>query len=116
MIIRFHMKKIAVFTTIVIATSGLAQAQTVSPAPAPMRFLVGVGLSAGGDELANVQYTNGSSQTIRAGGGAYFTGGVDYRISPEFSVQATANYHVDRSTARNGSMKWGRVPLGRMGV
>jgi opacity protein-like surface antigen len=109
------MKKIVIFIAMAIATLSVAQAQTVSPAPAPLHFLAGIGVSAGGEELANVHYTNGSSQTIRAGGGVYFTGGLDYRISPEFSLQATANFHVDDTHARNGSIRFQRFPLELLG-
>jgi len=109
------MKKFAAFIATTISALGSAQAQTVSPTPVPLRFMAGIGLSAGGEELANVRYTNGSSQTIRAGGGVYFTGGLDYRISPEFSLQATANFHVDDTNAKNGSVKFQRFPLELMG-
>lgn len=92
-----------------IATMGLAQAQTA--APSPTHFLAGLGVSAGGDDLATAKFTNGGSQDIKAGGGFYFTTGVDYRVSPDFALQATVNFHVDDTNAKNGNIKFQRFPI-----
>lgn len=97
-----------------VAALGSAQAHTVSPSSDPLHFVVGVGVS-GGETLEHLRYTNGDTQNIRAGGGVYFTGGVDYRVTPEFSLQATANFHVDESSAKNGSVTFKRFPLELMG-
>jgi hypothetical protein len=100
-----------------LATLGAAHAQTFAPAPAPSpaRFLVGMGLSSGGDELASAKYTNGDTINIHAGGLVYFTAGVDYHFTPEFSLQGTVNYHVDRANARNGDVKFERFPVELIG-
>jgi hypothetical protein len=109
------MKKSVISFATMIAALGSAQAQTVSPPSNPLHVVAGIGLSGGGQELANVRYTNGDSQTIRAGSGVYFTGGLDYRVTPEFSLEATANFHVDDTHARNGSVRFQRFPLELMG-
>jgi hypothetical protein len=111
------MKKIVLALTVMFATLGAAQAQTAAPAPAvkPVRFLVGMGLSGGGDELASAQYTNGTTQNIHAGGLVYFTAGVDYHFTPEFSLQGTVNYHVDSSNAKNGDITFSRFPIELIG-
>ena len=44
----------------------------------PLRFLLGLGLTAGGDKLVTVSYTDGSTDSISAGGGLLFYGGMDY--------------------------------------
>lgn len=111
------MKKIALLCATLFATLGAAQAQVVT-APAaqgPARFLVGMGVSAGGDELASAHYTNGDDVNIHAGGVVYFSAGVDYRIAPQFSLQGTVNYHVDRANARNGDIKFERFPIELIG-
>ncbi|MYM21055.1 outer membrane beta-barrel protein [Duganella sp. FT135W] len=105
------MKKIAFAVAALLATVGAAQAQTQSP----VRFLAGLGISGGGDNLATAKYTNGSSQKIKAGGGVYFTTGADYRLSEEFSVQGTVNFHVDDTNANNGSIKFQRFPVELLG-
>jgi outer membrane protein W len=107
------MNKTAFALAAMIATMGLAQAQTATPAPT--HFLAGLGVSAGGDDLATASFTNGSSQDIKAGGGVYFTAGVDYRLSSDFAIQATVNFHVDDTNAKNGSIKFQRFPLELLG-
>jgi len=103
-----------------IATLGSAHAQTY-PAPAntasanPARFLLGMGLSAGGDELAKAHYEDGTNVNLHGGGLIYFTAGVDYHFTPTFSVQGTVNYHVDRANARNGDVKFERIPVELIG-
>src|SRR5689334_21953058 len=106
------MEKITFILATLFATLGAAHAQTMAPAsPSPARFLLGMGLSGGGDGLANVLYTDGRTATLHAGGLVYFSAGVDYRFTPEFSLQGTVNYHVDRANARNGDIKFERFPV-----
>lgn len=111
------MKKIVLALAAMIATMGAAQAQDAAPAPerAPLRFMVGMGLSGGGDKLVAVEYTNGDSYNIKSGGLIYLTGAADYRVSPEFSIQGTLNYHVDRANAKNGDIKFQRFPIEVLG-
>ena len=104
------MKKILAVAAL-LTVAGVAHAQATMRAAAPARFLLGMGLSGGGDKLASAEYTNGDTANIHAGGLVYFTAGVDYRFAPEFSLQATVNYHVDRANAKNGDMKFERVPV-----
>ena len=68
-----------------------------------MHPLVGIAITGGGDKLSSVEYTNGDSQDITAGGLVQFYGGVEYheKGSP-FGFQATIGYHVDSTSARNG--------------
>jgi hypothetical protein len=80
-----------------------------------MRVLAALGATFGGDNLATASYTNGSHQDIKAGSGFAFTTGLDYRLSPEFSVQGTVNFHVDDTNANNGSIKFQRFPVEFLG-
>ena len=42
----------------------------------PVRFIIGAGLELGGDEVAEVYFTNGNTQSVRAGqGGSIAVGG-----------------------------------------
>jgi len=104
------MKKFVFAVAALMATMGAAQAQN-----SPVRVLAGLGISAGGDDLATAQYTNGHSQDIKAGSGVYFTVGADYRLNQQFSVQGTFNFHVDDSTASNGNIKFQRFPIEVLG-
>ena len=96
------------------ATVATAQAQTQAP-QAPFRFLVGMGLTAGGDKLASVTYTNNTSQNLHAGGLVHFYAGGEYRFTPAFSMQANIGYHVDQANGSNGDMKFARYPLEILG-
>lgn len=92
-----------------------AQAETAAPDTQPVRFLLGMGVSGGGDKLASGQYDDGSTVDIRAGGLVYFTAGIDYRLIPEFSLQGTINYHVDDASAWNGDFRFERFPIELIG-
>lgn len=108
------MKKFAVLIALAIASVGVAQAQ----APAPtngLRPFLGMGLTFGGDDLQTVAYTDGSSETVKAGGVVQLTGGVDYRINSEFSLQTSISYHVDSTSGSNGSVTFSRIPLELIG-
>jgi len=86
----------------------LTQAQGADP----LHYVVGAGVTFGGDKLATATYTNGSSTNIRAGGGLALLAGVDYRVSPEFSVQGTVGYHIHFTPeASNGDADFRRLPV-----
>jgi hypothetical protein len=89
-------------------TSAHAQSQT-GPAVRP---LLGLGLTFGGDKLASADFTDGSSDTIRAGGIFALYGGVEFRATDALAVQATVGYHGDSTrAATNGSIRFGRYPV-----
>ena len=108
-----------------VAAQGGAQAQAypetylilpAPPPPSPARFLIGMGLSGGGDELASARAANGTTEHIHAGGLVYFTAGIDYHLTPELSLQGTVNYHVDSATTRNGGdIRFERFPIELIG-
>ncbi len=96
---------------------GSAHAQTpAEPALGKVRYMAGLGVTAGGDPLASATYANGGgSVDIKAGGGVVFVAGVDYRVTPQFSFQGTLGFHVDDTTASNGSIKFQRFPIELLG-
>jgi hypothetical protein len=112
------MKKIALAMTLALAALG-AQAQTfvqVDPAnPKPLRFVAGAGLTFGGEKLATAHFVDGHDVDLRAGGFVALLAGVDYRVSPQFSAQATVGYHIDDATGDNGDMRFARVPFELLG-
>lgn len=105
------MKKFALAIALAVASLNAAHAQTGPEATKPVHFLVGMGLTFGGDELASVQWANGDDYKITAGGMIAFQAGVDYRVSPEFSLQGTFAYHFDQANGSNGDMKFTRYPV-----
>lgn len=103
------MKKAILAAAITIGSVFSAQA---ADAASPLRFLAGAGLTFGGDTLANVQFSNGSSENIKGGGLFVIYGGLEYRVGTAVSLQATVGYHVDdTSAASNGSVRFSRVPV-----
>ena len=109
------MNKTAFAFASLLAFMGTAQAQ-VAPAPgtiipAPMRFTLGFNAVGGGDELVVAERTNGDSDTIKAGRGVTAYAGVDYQITPVFSMLASIGYQSDRKSADNGTLKFTRVPV-----
>jgi hypothetical protein len=103
-------RQMAVATLAIAATTfafGTAQAQGFKP-------VLGLSVTGGGETLATVTYTDGSTQKIRSGGLVHLFGGVEYE-SATFAVQANVGYHVDDSNARNGSVKFSRVPVELIG-
>lgn len=109
------MKQIFLAFAVMAATLAPAQAQIGNTSASPVRFLAGMGVSGGGDKLVTARFTNGDSYDLKAGGIVYFTVGANYRISPDVSLQATANYHVDQANADNGDLEFQRFPLELIG-
>jgi Outer membrane protein beta-barrel domain len=86
-----------------------AAAQTQQPST--VRPMLGFGLTFGGDKLATVDFTNGDSESIRAGGLVMFYAGAEWRVSPQLALQGTVGYHVDDTSGSNGSLRFSRYPI-----
>jgi opacity protein-like surface antigen len=103
------MKKIILSAALVLGAAFNAQA---ADAGSPFKFLLGAGLTFGGDTLINVPFTDGSEDSIKAGGLIQLYGGGEYRFNDAVAVKATLGYHVnDTRAASNGSVRFTRVPL-----
>jgi hypothetical protein len=75
-----------------------------------LKPVVGATFTAGGEKLAQVDYTDGSTQNIKSGGLIHLWGGAEYQ-SGAFALQANAGYHVDDTHAKNASVKFARYPV-----
>jgi opacity protein-like surface antigen len=114
------MNNIALAFALALASSlGAAQAQTWVPvqdfATKPLRFVVGAGVTYGGEKIITAQYSDGDKVDIDGGGTVALLAGVDYRVNPQFSVQGTVGYHVDNAAGSNGDIRFERVPLELLG-
>ncbi len=74
-----------------------------------------VGVTSGGDELVRAGYTDGSVDTLRAGGKVSVSGGFEYRFVAPFTLQFTVGYHYDRADASNGNIRFSRYPAELVG-
>jgi hypothetical protein len=102
----------SVLTGVVLATLALTTAHAQSQNGPAVRPLLGMGFTFGGDKLYTADFTDGSSDTIRAGGIYTLYGGVEFRATDVLAVQATVGYHADSTrAASNGSIRFGRYPL-----
>lgn len=114
------MNNIALAFALALASSlGAAQAQTWAPvqdlATKPLRFVVGAGVTYGGEKIVTAEYTDGDTIDIDGGGTVAFLAGLDYRVNPQFSVQGTVGYHVDNAAGSNGDIRFERVPVELLG-
>lgn len=72
-----------------------------------------VGFDFGGDTLATVTFTDGSTQSIKANQGYYFGVGASIILgdSRDLEVEGAVSYKEDVITATNGEVTFSRVPL-----
>ncbi len=103
----FSNRNLAVLTLAVAASAPAVAAEG-------FRFTLGAGLTGGGEKLATVQYTDGSTQSVRSGGLVHLFGGFEYQAG-DFALQANLGYHVDDTSAKNGSVKFSRMPVEVLG-
>jgi len=104
------MKKILLVAALAVASA--FNNADAAEAGAPARFLLGGGLTAGGDTLITVPFTDGSTDTIKAGGLVELYAGGEFRLAERLALQATVGYHVnDTRAASNGSVRFTRVPV-----
>jgi hypothetical protein len=88
-----------------LAHAGLDSANPVHP-------LLGIAITGGGDKLSTVEFVNGPTQSVTAGGLVQIYGGVEYHENGSpIAFQGTLGYHVDSVNADNGSQRFSRFPL-----
>lgn len=105
------MKKMILMVALAIASLNAAHAQNNGPVYGSPRLFIGTGLTGGGDKLATVEYYDGYERDIKGGGFFQAGVGVDLRVTEEFSLQASYNYHYDSDSARDSDFKFSRSPI-----
>ena len=77
-----------------------------------MEFVVAAGLTFGGDDIFDVEFTDGSSESIEAGGLFNAKAGIQYYFSDApASLLGTVGYHFDSVSAQNGDATFSRFPI-----
>ncbi len=95
-----------------LATLAVASAHAQTPDARAVRPLVGMGVTFGGDTLYTADFTDGSSDTVHAGGIFTLYGGLEFRATDALAVQATVGYHANSTrAASNGSIRFARYPV-----
>jgi hypothetical protein len=74
-----------------------------------LHFLFEGDLEYGGDRVATVSFTDGSSQDVRAGQGVSLAMGAHYRGDSPFSVRGTVGYKYVTTAASNADISMSRV-------
>lgn len=69
------------------------------------------GVHSGGDTLATVQFIDGDTQSIKAGGLISFAVGAGFDINETFESQLTFGYKFDSADAENGDIEFTRMPI-----
>lgn len=100
----------------ILGTAILASVLSAGAMAEGIKPVIVAGLTFGGDKIAEFQYTDGTSESMSAGGVLYFGGGAVFQV-PDLpvEVQATVNYHFDTLSAENGDASFTRIPLEAIG-
>ncbi|WP_156499746.1 hypothetical protein, partial [Oleiphilus sp. HI0061] len=97
-------------------SSNIALAENYSPTSTKtfQGFTAG-GFTFGGDDLLKVEYTNGDSEELTAGGLLDLKLGLIYNINDTYSIQSSIGYHFDALLAENGDGDFTRIPVELLG-
>jgi len=87
--------------------------QQVDKKDPALRFLVRGGLDFGGDKVAEIDFEDGSKQSVRAGQGGWVGIGAEYRVPAlkKLLFHATVGYKYVTTKADNAHIRLTRVPL-----
>lgn len=91
----------------------IINAQTTSTNQKPLRFLLGAALEFGGDNVAEVYFTDGSTQTLNSGqGGTLYAGGqLRLNKSEKLFLRGSASIKYLTTKADNAHIRLTRIPL-----
>lgn len=79
----------------------------------PVRFLLGGALEFGGDKVAEVFFTDGSTQSLTAGQGGTFFAGAQFRLNKKetFFLRSSIGIKYLTTKADNAHIRLTRIPL-----
>jgi hypothetical protein len=90
-----------------------AFAQTPAKKSTPVRFLFGGALELGGDKIADIYFTNGETQSVRAGQGISLAAGGQLQIpgAEKWLLRSTVGFKYVTTAADNAHIRLTRVPI-----
>ncbi|HEX7637756.1 MAG TPA: hypothetical protein VF457_05115 [Burkholderiaceae bacterium] len=95
----------------------LAQAQQAGPSSVEVHPVLGLMGTFGGDKLADVIYTDGTTSAVTAGGTAYLYAGASLRPGTlPLTLLGTVGYHTSVAGGDNGDIRFERVPFELLGM
>jgi len=94
-----------------IAMSSISAFANEDTTESPVSFSLVAGIAVGGDKLADIDYDNDTSDSIKAGSGFAFGGGVNFQINTNWSVQSNLAYFFDTDNADNADIGITRLTL-----
>jgi hypothetical protein len=91
----------------------IGQAQETQPNNSRLRFLINGGLELGGDAVATIGFTNGSSQKVNAGQGISVGVGGELRLlsSEKLRLRGSVGIKYVTTAADNAHIRLTRIPL-----
>lgn len=107
------MKKFVLVSAFVFAAFNFAVAQEEVKKQPPVKLLLGGALELGGDEVAEVYFTNGDVQSVRAGQGGSVAIGAQLQLPnvEKLLFRGTLGYKYVTTQADNAHIRLTRVPL-----
>jgi hypothetical protein len=108
-----NIKKVTLFTCFLITSFTYLQAQEIKLKPKALRFLIMSGLELGGDEVAEVYFTNGETQGVKAGQGISLGVGGQYQVPgvEKLLLRATVGVKYVTTQAENVHIRLIRMPI-----
>jgi opacity protein-like surface antigen len=92
--------------------AGAAFNAHAADADSPFKFMIGTGLTYGGDSMVSVPLSDSSQDVFRAGGLVYTYGGAEYQLTDKVALQATVGYHMNYARASSdGKVRFTRIPV-----
>jgi hypothetical protein len=107
------MKKICLAVFMITAMITGVTAQQNKNTNKPVRFLLGGALELGGDKVAEVYFTDGSTQFIRAGQGGTVFAGAQFRLNQKqtFFLRSSTGIKYVTTKADNAHIRLTRIPF-----
>lgn len=79
----------------------------------PWSFIIGSNFEFGGDRIAEIYFTNGNTQSVRAGQGGHFYAGTQYVFpgAEKFGIRGTIGIKYVTTAADNAHIRLTRIPI-----